>query len=155
MNNIEWTRVELAPGTCKDCGGEGYEHDDNGPTNTICTPCKGTGRCCPYCGGSIDAEYVDIGVGFEQVTPFQCLACFAVQFNPYHDNSKATDEEKSMHWYRGPDESSRPPKCKHADMYDMASCSICRPDYTKPPFDNVTQKPFDFDTYNGLRRQDG
>ena len=69
------------------------------------------GPPCPYCGGETDAEYVDIGVGEEQVTPFMCGSCLAMQLNPYHDNAKATDEERRVGWWRGPATS--------ADVFDF------------------------------------
>lgn len=34
---------------------------------------------CPFCAGSCDVEYVDIGVGRKQVTPAQCRDCMATQ----------------------------------------------------------------------------
>lgn len=37
---------------------------------------------CPWCGGETDAEFVDIGVGFQQVTPFVCVDCQAAQWYP-------------------------------------------------------------------------
>lgn len=40
---------------------------------------------CPWCGGETDAEYVDIGVGHQQVTPFECGACSARQWYPSPD----------------------------------------------------------------------
>lgn len=35
---------------------------------------------CPYCNtDSLDAEFVDIGVGRQQVTPYECSVCGAYQ----------------------------------------------------------------------------
>jgi hypothetical protein len=63
----------------------------------------GSEQTCPFCGSTdVDAEYVDIGVGVQQVTPFMYGACFAVQMNPYHDNSNATSEERARGWYGPP-----------------------------------------------------
>jgi len=59
---------------------------------------------CPFCDSTrVDAEYVDIGVGFQQVTPYTCLDCDSQQMNPYHDNSRATEEERRFGWWKGPD----------------------------------------------------
>lgn len=30
---------------------------------------------CPQCGGECEAEFVDIGVGMQQVTPYGCVDC--------------------------------------------------------------------------------
>jgi hypothetical protein len=59
---------------------------------------------CPFCGGFADAEFVDVGVGGQgvQVTAYECGDCLARQFNPYHDNSRATEEEARVGWWRGP-----------------------------------------------------
>lgn len=59
---------------------------------------------CPYCGCYADAEFVDIGVGYQQVTPYSCGNCDALQMNPYNDNSRATEEEKKFGWWKGRDE---------------------------------------------------
>lgn len=57
---------------------------------------------CPWCGSkSVDAEFVDIGVGYQQVTPYQCEDCWATQINPYSD-SKVSDYEARMGWHCGP-----------------------------------------------------
>lgn len=57
---------------------------------------------CPYCASTaISAEFVDIGVGFERVTPYFCTDCGAHEFNPYSDNSDADPEEQKLRWWRG------------------------------------------------------
>ena len=39
---------------------------------------------CPYCGHKeFDAEFVDIGVGFQQVTPAICENCGAQELHPF------------------------------------------------------------------------
>ena len=53
---------------------------------------------CPWCGSAnVDAEFVDIGVGFQQVTPYRCGDCDALQLGPDSDN--ATDIERRVAWY--------------------------------------------------------
>jgi len=60
---------------------------------------------CPYCDGITHCEYVDIGVGFQQVTARQCQDCLAVEMgHPEEDRTKATDEERKVGWWRGPPE---------------------------------------------------
>lgn len=58
---------------------------------------------CPFCGSTnIDCEYVDIGVGFQQVTPYFCSDCLAHQMNPpYDDYPDVTAEERATGWVRG------------------------------------------------------
>jgi hypothetical protein len=55
---------------------------------------------CPYCGSEeIDAEFVDIGVGMCQVSPYHCLNCDATEIGKY-DEISVTDEEKKIGWYK-------------------------------------------------------
>jgi len=53
---------------------------------------------CPYCGASCDAPFVDIGLGFQQVGPYNC-ECGAVQIGPYDKPSDLSDDEKRTGWY--------------------------------------------------------
>lgn len=58
---------------------------------------------CPYCNGICDAEFVDIGVGFQQVTAYSCRDCMAYQMgHPLEDAKLATEEERKTGWWRGP-----------------------------------------------------
>lgn len=44
-------------------------------------------RSCPDCGGTdLEAEFVDIGVGEQQVTPYHCNTCGWQERNPYDDD---------------------------------------------------------------------
>lgn len=36
---------------------------------------------CPTCGAKMDAEFVDIGIGFQQLTPYECGACEDVKYH--------------------------------------------------------------------------
>lgn len=45
---------------------------------------------CPYCQAEMDADYVDIGVGFQQCGPFHCVNCGASEIGPEFDEVKAT-----------------------------------------------------------------
>lgn len=61
---------------------------------------------CPYCGSeNVDAEFVDVGVGFEQVTAAECGECGSVQVNPHDEEAKAklTEVERKVYWHRGED----------------------------------------------------
>lgn len=42
-------------------------------------PFSGQAGECPYCDGPLDAEFVDNGVGMQQVTPAECERCSAYQ----------------------------------------------------------------------------
>lgn len=54
---------------------------------------------CPYCGAVIEeGEYVDIGMGCQQVSPDHCPDCQAVQVGPY-DERELTEEEEKRGWY--------------------------------------------------------
>lgn len=56
---------------------------------------------CPYCGTLCDAEFVDVGVGMEQVTPYMCEGCHAVQIGPYDEPRPLNDREVETGWYQG------------------------------------------------------
>jgi hypothetical protein len=56
---------------------------------------------CPYCGSTnINCEFVDIGVGEIQCTPYGCENCFAVQINPYDESARPDEEEKRIGWWK-------------------------------------------------------
>ena len=59
------------------------------------------GYPCPYCGELTYADYVDIGVGMEQVSPYSCL-CGALQIGPYDDidPNRITKDELDKGWYK-------------------------------------------------------
>jgi hypothetical protein len=37
---------------------------------------------CPYCGASMEADWVDVGVGMVQCGPYHCYACGASEIGP-------------------------------------------------------------------------
>lgn len=52
---------------------------------------------CPYCGHLADAEWVDIGIGLQQCSPYQCSACGATEIGPHGEPS--TPAELRTGWY--------------------------------------------------------
>lgn len=58
---------------------------------------------CPFCGSDdTDAEFVDIGVGEQQVSPYCCVTCGAHQMHPYHDDPSQGDTyEQKVGWWKG------------------------------------------------------
>lgn len=54
---------------------------------------------CPYCGEEAEAEFVDIGVGLQQSTPYGCPSCHAVQIGPHDELKELTEREKKTGWY--------------------------------------------------------
>lgn len=55
---------------------------------------------CPYCGAEdCEADWCDIGVGFQQVGPFLCFNCGASQIGPFDENP-VTAEEKRTGWFK-------------------------------------------------------
>lgn len=57
---------------------------------------------CPFCKSeNIDAEFIDIGIGHQQATPYECIDCGASQMNPYSNISSASKEEIDVGWYKG------------------------------------------------------
>lgn len=56
---------------------------------------------CPYCEFEMDdsyADWVDIGVGYQQAGPYVC-PCGAVQVGP-HDQPRADEHERKVGFYR-------------------------------------------------------
>jgi hypothetical protein len=61
--------------------------------------CGRTELFCPYCGSTqIDAEYVDIGVGQQRITPFYCYDCAAAEIASYEVYMSAV--ELALGWYK-------------------------------------------------------
>ncbi len=53
---------------------------------------------CPWCGAEdCEAEFVHVGIGYQQVDAFHCHRCGAVEIGA--DASGATAEEKDKGWY--------------------------------------------------------
>lgn len=62
-----------------------------------------SGPACRWCYHSTDAEYVDVGVGYVQVSGGQCWNCGAYEMGPYMTDGVITEVEMSTLWL-GPDE---------------------------------------------------
>ena len=65
---------------------------------------------CPYCGALCCADFVDIGVGYEQCGPYHCESCGASEIGPYdipigEYESRLSKKELETGWY----ESGSPP----------------------------------------------
>lgn len=62
------------------------------------------GPDCQWCGKPTDAEFVDTGVGFQQVTAGMCHAdvggCGAYQIRPSLVGGMITEEEMATCWSR-------------------------------------------------------
>lgn len=57
-------------------------------------------RTCPYCGCTqCEADWVDIGVGLVQCSPFYCDDCGACEIGGYDKPVELTEQEKKSHWY--------------------------------------------------------
>lgn len=69
----------------------GYRYGDHEPT-----------EACPYCKTVCRADFVDIGVGFQQCGPYHCESCGASQTGPFDGPRQLTDDETRTGWY-GPD----------------------------------------------------
>lgn len=61
---------------------------------------------CPYCGAMCSAEFVDVGVGMAQVSPYVCEVCHAVEASPHTDEFLSRpDYDPETGWYRPPGDS--------------------------------------------------
>lgn len=54
---------------------------------------------CPYCGALCCADFVDIGVGYQQCGPFHCERCGASEIGPHDDPRPRSTEEEDKGWY--------------------------------------------------------
>ncbi len=54
---------------------------------------------CPYCKALCCADFVDIGVGYQQCGPYHCEACGASEMGPFDDERPLTGREKETGWY--------------------------------------------------------
>jgi hypothetical protein len=66
----------------------GYTYGDHEPTEP-----------CPYCGTICRADFVDIGVGYQQCGPYHCDNCGASEIGTYDADRPLTAEERSAGWY--------------------------------------------------------
>lgn len=66
----------------------GYKYNEYEPTAN-----------CPYCGTVCRADFVDIGVGYQQCGPYHCDQCGASEIGPYDAERNLTETEKSCGWY--------------------------------------------------------
>lgn len=57
---------------------------------------------CRWCGCKTDAEFVDVGVGFVQVTGGRCK-CGGYEMGKYMTDGRITEVEMATLW-QGPDE---------------------------------------------------
>lgn len=55
---------------------------------------------CPFC--LCENVFVDIGVGWQQVTPYECAGCGSVEMSPYEAKDHATAEELKVRWWKAP-----------------------------------------------------
>lgn len=54
---------------------------------------------CPYCSEICHADFADIGVGMQQVGPFQCTNCHASEIGCYDEPRDLSPREKETGWY--------------------------------------------------------
>jgi len=66
----------------------GYAYGDHEPTEP-----------CPYCQTPCRADFVDIGVGFQQCGPYHCDVCGASEIGPNDEKRPLSDDEKRTGWY--------------------------------------------------------
>ena len=70
----------------------GYAYGEHEPTEP-----------CPYCGAHCRADFVDIGVGFQQCGPYHCNDCGASEIGAFDEERELTPREEETGWY-APDE---------------------------------------------------
>jgi hypothetical protein len=58
-----------------------------------------SGPLCRWCESKTYAEYVDVGVGWVQVTGGECLNCGAHEMGPYMTDGRITEVEMASMWH--------------------------------------------------------
>lgn len=58
---------------------------------------------CGWCGAKADAEHVDNGIGWQQVSPGMCGDCGAVEMGAFDSPRDVSTEERKRGWYMGPE----------------------------------------------------
>lgn len=66
----------------------GYAYGEHEPTDR-----------CPYCSTICRADFVDIGVGFQQCGPFHCEECGASEIGIFDEPRPLTAREEDTGWY--------------------------------------------------------
>lgn len=54
---------------------------------------------CPYCGRPCHADWVDVGIAFQQCGPFFCENCKASEIGSFDTPRKLSDIEEETGWY--------------------------------------------------------
>lgn len=54
---------------------------------------------CPYCGALCCADFVDVGVGYQQCGPFHCESCKASEIGAFDEPRPLTTIEEETGWY--------------------------------------------------------
>ncbi len=54
---------------------------------------------CPYCGAKCYADWVDIGIGYQQCGPYHCEHCYASEIGPFDKERPLTEDEEKTGWY--------------------------------------------------------
>lgn len=56
------------------------------------------GPNCRWCGAPTEAEFVDIGVGYQQVTGGICWGCNCIERGPYMNDGLISEVEQATMW---------------------------------------------------------
>ena len=56
-------------------------------------------RQCPYCKANCDADFVDVGIGYQQCGPYHCDNCEASEIGPCDEERELTPDEERTWWY--------------------------------------------------------
>lgn len=108
-------------------------------------------RKCPYCGTKCYADFVDIGIGYEQCGPYHCERCMASEIGP-HDvkTRKISKEEERTGWYEpyteagssaNIDDDGRHISYQEADTLYREKCGVA-PRYNKKRKPNMNKLLF-------------
>lgn len=54
---------------------------------------------CPFCNALCCADFVDIGVGYQQCGPYVCERCGASEIGPHDEEVSLSEEERKVGWY--------------------------------------------------------
>ena len=107
---------------------------------------------CPYCGFLCDADFVDIGVGWQQCGPYHCENCGASQISGYDEPRELTEEEKETGWYKP---NSAPGSSANVINGKVVSANLMKAEYKREFTNNPLweDKEYVKDWYEKMRKR--
>ena len=98
------------------------------PRPATYTNAQGCKVRCPWCdSGSVEAEFVDVGVGHQQVTGHLCHTCGASEIYPGTKEEDVNSTEWKLGWHKPNDQYFPPENCAEDGCMETHICATCKP----------------------------